>query len=159
MRLANVIGIVLSVTGFVVAFHYVELVWSSFWSSWDLDTNTEEFDASHLGVFDVSTEATLVLLLFSAYFVFLFIGNLLRVKTITSKVLAIIGLSLTGILIIILVFTLFGLFDLSIIDTGPIWWIFAPIALAFSIVLLVQTYVAAKRPRTMLHADTIDDMI
>jgi hypothetical protein len=158
MRLQNVFGIVASVASFILAFHYVDLSWRSFWISWDFDGHAKEIDLSHLGLFDVQIEATIVMLIFAGYFVYLFVGNMMQVKTTTSKVLTILGISLTGVVVVVHVFGLFG-FGPSFLDAGPLWFVFAPIALAFSIVLLVQTYVAEKHRHKFNHTETIDDLI
>ena len=159
MRAINIIGIVASVAAFLVAIYYIEETSSARWRSYDFYWDYDN-DYSYTGpsAADVTIEGGLFSLLFTLYFVMVNIVNLIKIKTMTTKVLSIIGISLNGILLIVnlvsIVFSHDAHYDES---TGPAWILFSPIILGFSIVYLVQS---VKWPKpVMVSQKTLDDII
>lgn len=142
------IGIVFSVVFFCVAAYYIEEVSTAesiaFVSSMSRYGGYDAFDASYAtmleeGAAGFTMEAGTISLFFFGYFLFTDLMGLLRVKTRTMRVLAIIGLSLGAVFLVWDCMMLTSPRALGFDEVGPGFLLYALIALAFSIVGLVQS--------------------
>jgi hypothetical protein len=143
-RALFIVGIVFAVVFMVVTGYYAEEVQSARWYDYDFydygysDYNYSSY-SSHNSADDLTVEAGLWSLFFILAFTTIHILGLIKVKTKTMKVFAILGICFCGI---------FLLWDaLMVIDPGaidfdevaPAWILFCLIMLAFTIVGLVQS--------------------
>lgn len=144
-RAINIIGIVLSVVLIVVSAYYVDSASSSWW---------REYGPSRA---DWTIEGGLITLLFILFFVAMNLINLISVKTMTSKVMSIIGLSLTGIALFFNVIMLLEPRSASYDEVGILFFLYAFIALAFAIVGLVQAVIYLKRGHQQKQG--LDEMV
>ena len=162
MKAINIIGIPATVVVFILSFYYMEETRSARWAYWDYmypyDGSTPSYGFYGQSPEALTREGGLVLLLFTLFFIWVNIGNLVKVKTMTTKVLSIIGMSLNGIVFIVNALMIAFAHDMNLDEsTGPLWIIFAPIMLAFSIVYLVQS---TRKPGVhKSRNDTLDDII
>lgn len=114
---------------------------------------------------DLTVEAALWSLVFVLFFVAMNLLGLIKVKTKTSKVLSIIGLSFSAIIL----FWNFGLLTspgaMSFDEVSPAWVFYSLMMLAFAIIGLVQSIRYVKRiqdaltvgaPLTMENKDLLD---
>ena len=157
MKAVNIIGIVLAPALFAVSIYYINECLYAYWSNWDYgwDNDYTYYGPSRA---DVTIEGSLVSLLFTLFYVFLNIFNLVKVKTTTSKVMSIIGMSLTGILLLINLLMLVEPGSSSYDEAGVSFAVFSFIMLAFTIVFLVQANIAGRKGSVALNPDTIDDV-
>lgn len=159
MKAVNIIAIVASIAAFILAIYYMEEVYSVRWRYWDsLDYGSPWYQPYYGPTpSEVTFQGALVMMLITLFIVFVNIGNMVKVKTITSKVLSIIGLSLVGIVFFVNLATLAMPGDMYFTDgLGPIYFIFSPISLAFAIVFVVQSF---RKPKgTTKNQQTIDDI-
>lgn len=157
MKAVNIIGIVLAIAVIPVSIYYVELTSTARWASWDFFNEYSSYNGPSAG--EVSSEAASVCLLFGLFFIYQCISNMVKVKTMTTKVMSIISLSLIGLAFLFnLVFILSGggtTFD----EGGQIWMIAGVIMLAFSIVFLVQAIQFAGAGQPIQNSDVIDDIV
>lgn len=141
MKAMNIIGIVLTVVLGVVTAYYVDEVssayWDSFFSSLDYGSDYGFYDYGR-SPGDLTFEAGLFMMLFILFYSALYISNIVKVKTTTTKVLTIIGMSLTFIMLLWDVLMLISPRGISFHEVGPVYIIWGVINLAFCIVLLVQ---------------------
>ncbi len=159
MKAINILGIILSIAVFIVCFHYSEETRQARWASWDYyypDVSNSAYYGPSPD--QVTREGGLVAMAFTLFFVMSNISNLMRVKTITTKVLSIIGLSLTGIVFIVNLLMIVMAHDMHFDEsTGAMWLLLSPVMLAFSIVFFVQTVLKKSGPST--NQNTLDDII
>lgn len=87
----------------------------------------------------LTTEVGLLSLLFFSFFLTVFLFSLLRIKTRTSKIFSIIGLSLTGIFLIWNIAMLISPSSMSFDEVGGGWIFYGVIMLTSTIVGLVQS--------------------
>ena len=139
MRAFYIIGIVLSVVFVFVSAYFIEEVSYERYSSYAYNSY---YDYSTSYSYHSSGESTfmagLISLVFFFYFTTVYIVGLVRIKRTTNKVLSIIGLSLTGILILWNLLMMVEPSSLSFDEIGPVWILFCFPTLAFMIVGLVQ---------------------
>lgn len=150
MKALNIIGIVFSVLLIGVAGYYIDEVSSARYLSYYSDYSYGSSSSS------ITEEGGVTTMIFFLFFVFLFIMNMVKVKTTSSKVFSIIGLSLT-----VLAMAWDGLMisspsHISYDEVGPAWIIYGLITLAFTIVHLVQS-VKYGRKLKQPQSDTILD--
>lgn len=148
-RAFNIIGIVLS---FVLAFVTIYYATEASMAWWD------DYGPSRKELTVEGGSISLVLILF---FVALNIINLVAVKTMTSKVMGIIGISLTGIILLLNVLMLIEPRNISIDEMGIATFFYCFIALAWSIVGLVQAVIYLKRGKQQkeeFNEMVIDDL-
>ena len=84
--------------------------------------------------------------------------NLVKVKTATSKVLSIIGLSITVLAIAWDGLMISSPSHISYDEVGPAWIVYGLIALAFAIVHLVQSVKYGKKKKQNSNDMVIDDL-
>lgn len=156
MRALNIIGLALVFVMLFVIGYYINEVSSVRWSSY-LD-----FDYLYpsSGVGAITTEAVMFMLVFVLFYTASYIANLVKVKTTTSKVMTIIGLSFSFIVLI----TCFGVLAepraMSFDESGGFFILYAIINLAFFIVLLVQSVVVLKRKTNRpSNPEIVDEII
>lgn len=138
-----------------MAIYYIDEVSSARWRSYDW----YDYGPTYYGPSpeELTRQGGLVMLLFTLYMVFTNLSNMIKVKTMTSKVLSIIGISFNGIVFIVNLLMIVVARDMHFDEsTGPMWALFAPIMLAFSIVYLVQ---ASKKAPSQLSEETLDDIL
>ena len=161
MRAFHIIGIVLSVVLFVVCIYYVNETSYARWGEWD----AEYFNDTGYG-YDYYTgpsSASLTQMaagistLLTGFFLASYILSLIKIKTMTSKVLSIIGLCLGGITFLFGLAVMAEPSGMTYDESGAMWAIFSVIALAFSIVLLVQAVIASKKETETFDDTVIDD--
>ena len=157
MRGLNIIGIILSIALFPIVVYYASEVSTARWRSWSV----WDADYSYVGpsAADLTMEGAMFLLVITLFMVFQNIFNIVKVKTITAKVMGIIGVSLIG---LALLFNLLMLSEPNGIsfDEGGILWIFVGLLmLAFSIVFLVQSVNYHKKKKLNTNSEVIDDDI
>ncbi len=136
-----IIGIVFSVLFIFISGYYAELVSNA---RLDYLFSSYSFDGySSYGTGDsyssLTSEAALWALLFILYFVAMNLVGLIKVKTKTSKVLSIIGLSFGGIIMFWNFAVMLSPGAMSFDEVAPAWIFFGLMMLAFSIILLVQS--------------------
>lgn len=147
-------GIALSVIFMGVIGYYVDSVesarWLSSFSSYGYDSYSSYSSYYSYGL---ASEYTLEGALISVFFILFFITNdllgLLKIKTRTSKVLSIIGLSFGGIFLLVDVMMILSPSSSSFDEGGGGLMFYAMIALAFSIVGLVQSVRYGKQKKAI----------
>lgn len=157
MKTVNIIAIAITVIFVAVIFFYIDKVWSARMADWTLDYDDYLYWDSQRRAPAVTREAGFVTLLFFLFYVFVNISNMVRVKTVTTKVLSIIGISFNGIILIWCGLMISTPTHLSFDEVSGAWFVFAMIMLAFSIVYLVQSL---KKPKSPLSdPEVIDDIL
>lgn len=139
-----IIGIVLAFIFIGVCGYYAEEVSSArfeyLFSSYNYSdysySGYSSYDSSYR---DLTSEAGLWSLLFILFFVAMNLVGLIKVKTKTSKVLSIIGLSFSGILLFWDFAVIASPGAMSFDEVSPAWIFFALTMLAFAIIGLVQS--------------------
>ena len=155
MKAVNIIGIVLSPALFFLSLYYIVASYDAYWASWDY--GYEDYYYYGPSRSEITTEGGLFTLVLTLFFVFLNIFNLVKVKTMTSKVLGIIGICFSGIALIVNLMMLAEPGRASYDETGPTWTILSIIMLAFCIVFLVQSVNGSKKKKVISNSETIDD--
>ena len=154
MKAINIIGICLAVLLIPLCIYYAEETSYARWQSYDWSWN--EFSTPYYGpsAGEVTAMSAGVSLLFVAFFLFQSIMTMTKIKTMTSKVMGIIGISLMGIAFLINLSLLGGA---GTYDKGGLINIFVGlIMIGFSIVFLVQTVNYEKKAATS-SPEMIDD--
>ena len=139
MKAVNIIALVLVIVVFGVIGYYINEVNEAQWAYW---SNYDYNDYNYYSYPDygpVTTEAALAMVPFTLFFIFAYIGNMFKVKTVTTKVFTIIGLSFTLLLVLIHLLVFAEPSSLSFDESGGFFIIYHIINLAFFIVLLVQS--------------------
>ena len=164
MKAFNIIGIVLVIILFLVCGYYIDEVssarWSSFYNSLDYGYgNSYGYYGSSAS--ELTMNAALIMLLFVLFYAGLYIANIVKVKTTTSKVMTIIGMSLTFIMLCWNVLMLMSPSAISFDEVGPVFIIWGIINLAFSIVLLVQSvkFDNRRKKESVAHKEVLDQEI
>lgn len=147
-----IVGIVASVILFAVTVHYASEVdqvrlqelLDSF-SSYDYGYPSYSSTSYASEADDLTMEAGLISLIFFLLFLAIDILGLIKIKTTTTKVLSIIGMSVTGIFILWDFGVLSSPGALSFDEVGIGWLLYCFIMLAFSIVGLIQSVRFEKR--------------
>lgn len=156
MRALNIIGLALVVVMFIIAGYYIEEVSNARWSSY--------FDFDYMNsaprVGSLTIEAVMFMLVFVLFYSAAYIANLVKVKTTTSKVMSIIGLSISFLILLSSFGILSGPNHTSFDESGGIYVLFGIINLAFFIVLLVQSVVVLKRKTNRpSNPEIVDEII
>ncbi len=155
MRALNIIGLVLVFVMFIITGYYISEVSSARWSSYlDFDYL---YTSTRVG--SLTTEAVIIMLVFVLFYTAAYIANLVKVKTTTSKVMAIIGLSFSCLVLLSSFVILSGPNYTSFDESGGIFILYGIINLAFFIVLLVQSVVVLKRKTNRpSNPDIVDEI-
>jgi hypothetical protein len=157
MRGFNIIGIILSIALFPLVVYYAEETSRARWMEWDIwDTGYSYFGPSAA---DLTFEGGLFLLAITLFMVFQNIFNIAKVKTMTAKVLGIIGVSLIGLALLFNLLMLAQPRNISFDEGGILWIPVALLMLAFSIVFLVQSVIYYKRKNKIADSEVLDDEI
>ena len=157
MRGLNIIGIIISILLFPLVIYYIEEVNTARWRSWDIwDTG---FSYTGPSAADLTFEGALFLLGITLFMVFQNIFNIVKVKTMTAKVLGIIGVSLIGLALLYNLLMLAEPRNVSFTEGGPLWLIVGLLMLAFSIVFLVQSVIWHKKKNAKDETEVIDDIV
>lgn len=146
-RAFYIVGIVFSIVFLFVAGYYSEAVdsakWESFYSS--LASSYDDYGYSYNSYSydyradDLTVQAAMWSLFFFLAFIAIDLLGLLKVKTKTMKVFAIIGLSISGIFLLWNFAVMASPGSLSFDEVFPAWMLYCFVMLAFSIVGLVQS--------------------
>ncbi len=138
MKIVNIIGLVLVVVVLAIIGYYInevdEAQWR-YWSSYDYD---DYLNYSYPDYNSITFEAALVMIPFTVFFVLGYIWNIIKVKTVTAKVMSIIGLSFSLLIVLINLLVLVDGGAMSFDESGGFFAVYHVINLAFFIVLLVQ---------------------
>ena len=158
MKAINIIGIVLAIAIVPLSIYYIELTSSARWASWDV-----LFDgySSYSGpsASEVTFEGGSICLLFGLFFVYQCISNMIKIKTMTTKVMSIISLSLVGLAFLINLIFVLAPGEFTFDEGGQMWMIIGVIMLAFSIVFLVQSVQFANKGEAKQNPEVIDDIV
>jgi hypothetical protein len=146
MRALYIIGIVLSVVFMFVSGFMIEEVSNERYDYYMYDYST---NYSYAPSGESTFIAGLFSLLFFVYFITVYIAGLVKIKRTTNKVLSIIGLSLTGILLLWNLLMMAEPTSLSFDEIGPVWILYCLPTLAFMIVGLVQAIRSMKPAQSM----------
>jgi hypothetical protein len=141
-----IVGIVFSVIFLIITGYYSEEVssakWSSFYSNmydYDyLDYGYSSYDSSY-EYKDLTVAAALWSLFFFLCFIAIDLLGMIKIKTKTTKVLSIIGLSFSGIFLLWNFAVMASPGSLSFDEVSPAWGFYCMLMLAFTIVGLVQS--------------------
>ncbi|MDX2359822.1 MAG: hypothetical protein QNK23_03380 [Crocinitomicaceae bacterium] len=137
-----IIGIVFSVLFISVAAYYMNVVWDARWDyiygDYDWMGGYDEYTSPDR-YRSLSLVACLWSMLFFLSFLAIDIMGLIKIKTMTTKVLSIIGISITGICFMFNLVVMSSEGGISYDEIAPAWFIYCLIMLAFSIVGLVQS--------------------
>ena len=155
MRALNIIGLALVFVMFIITGYYISEVSSARWSSYlDFDYL---YTSTRVG--SLTTEAVMIMLVFVLFYTAAYVANLVKVKTTTSKVMAIIGLSFSCIALLSSFVILSGPNHTSFDESGGIFILYGIINLAFFIVHLVQSVVVLKRKTNRpSNPDIVDEI-
>ncbi len=141
MRALYIVGIVLSVVFVFASVYMIAEVRSERFNQMYYSS----YDWSYSSSGDTTLMAGLISLFFFLYFITVYIAGLIKIKGATTKVISIIGLSLTGILLLWNLLMMVEPTSLSFDEIGPVWVLFCLPTLAFMIVGLVQAVQSIKR--------------
>lgn len=166
MRALYIIGIVLSVGLIVTTIAYTEEYSSVYYSSYDYGYNSYDsygsyggYDDSYYQKAEITFEWAVVSLFFFLYFIAVDILGLVNIKRTTTKVLGIIGLCLSGIMILWSLGVMSSPSSISINEVGPVWALYGLVFLAFSIVGLVQAVKNLKKEPVSGADQVLDEML
>lgn len=145
-----IIGIVLSVTFLFITGYYAAEVSSAriaslFSNSYDFDdlySSITGYDGTYK---ELTVEAALWSIVFFLAFLFIDIMGLVKVKTMTAKVLSIIAIAVTGIFLLWDLGVMSSPGSMSFDEVSPAWAFYCFMVLAFSIVGLIQSVRFEKR--------------
>ena len=141
-----IVGIVFSVIFLGITVYYADEVSSArfdaIWDSYSYDYGYDSYSYGYSS-YDEADDLTESAALWSVFFILAFIAidllGLIKVKTRTTKVLSIIGLSFSGIFL----FWSFGVMSspgsMSFDEVAPGWLFYCMVMLAFGIIGLVQS--------------------
>ena len=152
-----IVGIVFSVILLIVTAYYAEEVSDarydylfSSYSSYDYNSYSS-YDSSS-GYSDLTVEAGLWSLFFFASFTAILLIGLIKIKTTTTKVLSIIGLSLTGIYLLWDFAVIASPGAMSFDEIAPAWILYCFSLLAFTIIGLIQSVKYQRRAISVVLA-------
>ncbi|PIV58428.1 MAG: hypothetical protein COS14_09660 [Bacteroidetes bacterium CG02_land_8_20_14_3_00_31_25] len=146
MRVFYLIAITLTIGFFVADFYYAEEVSHARYSSYDSMYNSSDPYGSGYNSYDYSkdddltVEAGFVTMGFFLMCVVLYILSLVKIKTTTMKVFSIIGLSLTGIMILWDGVMIASPSGISFNEVVPGWIFFGVAMLAFMIIGTIHAF-------------------
>ncbi|OFX28356.1 MAG: hypothetical protein A2X08_10785 [Bacteroidetes bacterium GWA2_32_17] len=146
MRVFYLIAITLTIGFFVADFYYAEEVSHARYSSYDSMYNSSDPYGSGYNSYDYSkdddltVEAGFVTMGFFLMCVVLYILSLVKIKTTTMKVFSIIGLSLTGIMILWDGVMIASPSGISFNEVVPGWIFFGVVMLAFMIIGTIHAF-------------------
>lgn len=154
MKALNIIGLVLVIVLFFVTGYYINETSSARWSDYSHDSYDFLFSGRAV---DLTMEAATIMLLFMFFYIGAMIANLVKVKTTTTKVMSIIGLSFSLIVLLINLVVLAEPSNLSFDESGGFFLIYGVICLAFIIIFLVQSVNYDKRSKSKPNSQVLDN--
>jgi len=145
MRGFYITGIVLAAILFLFTIYYAEETRHARWRAYDYNYNSyNSYGGYNYSSYSNDKEYTIEAGLISAFFFLFFIAleilTLIKLKTTTMKVLSIIGISITGIMILWDLLMLVDPGGISFNEVSEGWIIFAMIQTAFCIVGTVHAF-------------------
>ena len=149
MRILSIIAIVASLILTVESGVFVGMVDSSrsaasyaMMSDYSSESSygSSDFDMYHAEAAGETTMAGIVSLVILLFLESVFVLSLIKIKTKTMKILSIIGMSLTGILTVVLLGPITSPGGASWDEVGPIYILFGIVALAFSIIGTIHSF-------------------
>jgi hypothetical protein len=152
-----IVGIVFSIAFLMVTAYYSSAVDDARWEDYDLY-------ASGYGLYTydnasaLTEEAALISIPFFLLFIATDLLGLVKVKTKTTRAMSIIGLSISGILLLLDLFMMAESGNASFDEVGPVFGLYALVVLAFSIVGLIQSirFQQRKKPVGITSDDLLD---
>ena len=148
MRAFYLTLLVLTIVFAGVEIFYAEEVQSARWSSYDYNSydsyGSSSYDSyQYSNVDDEKTmEAGFITMAFFLIYIVVFILSLIKIKKTTMKVFSIIGLSLTGIMVLWDGLMIASPSSVSFDEVAPGWVLFQVVMLAFMIIGTVQAFKA-----------------
>lgn len=163
MKALYIIGIVLSIGLISTTIYYTEeyssVYYSSYYNSYDSYDYYGGYDDSSYKRAEITFEWAVVSMFFFLYFIALDILGIAKIKRTTTKVLAIIGLSLSGLMLLWDFAVMSSPRGISINEVGPVWAIYSIIFLAFSIVGLVQAVKFSNQKVAPVRDKVLDELL
>lgn len=158
-KVLYIIGIVLAVVFFILSGYYSGEVsdarFDALFSSYDYSYSSYSSYSYNGSASDITVEAGVWSLVFILFFIAMNLVGLIKVKTKTSKVLTIIGLSFSGILLFWDFAMIASPGSISFDEVSPAWVFFILMMLAFSIVGLVQSIRFSKKELRMKTSSSV----
>ncbi|MFT4602120.1 MAG: hypothetical protein ACI857_002306 [Arenicella sp.] len=154
MKTINIIGICLAVILMPLCIYFVEETSTARWASWDYDWGYGGSSYYGPSAGELTAQGGGISILIVGFFIYACIMNMVKIKTTTSKVMSIIGLSLMGIGFLVNLSLVAGA---GTYDEGGLINIFVGLVMiAFSIVFLVQS-VNFEKKALAGNKEIIDD--
>lgn len=150
-------GIVLSIVFIAIGTYYADEVLSA--KYWDLFSYSDyDFGYGSSSRYkDLTIEGGLWSLFFFLFFIASDLLGLIKIKTTTSKVLSIIGLSISGILLLWNFVMMFSDGGITYDEVFPAYIFYCVMMLAFSIVGLVQSVRYAKKIKSGSKGSVVEN--
>jgi hypothetical protein len=148
MRAFYLTALVLTLVFAGLTFFYAEEVSSARWSNYNYNSY-DSYGSSSYDSYQYSNEddektmeAGFVTMVFFVFYIVLFLLSLIKIKKTTMKVFSIIGLSLTGIMVLWDGLMIASPSSVSFDEVAPGWLIFGVVMLAFTIIGTIQSFKA-----------------
>lgn len=159
MRAFYIIGIILSVVFVIVTGYFLEEYQSARWSYYDYTYGSSGNDTMYYKMREITFTWAVVSLFFFLYYIAVDIVGLIKIKRATTKVLSIIGLSISGIMLAWNFLVMSSPSGISVDEVGGAWVLYAFMYLAFSIVGLVQAVKWRNRNKVKVNDQILDDLL
>lgn len=161
MRAFYILGIIFSILLIIVTGYFIAEYQSARYSyySYDYSYNSYGSDSSYYEMREVTSNWAITTLFFFLYYIAVDILGLVKIKRTTTKVLSIIGLSLSGIMLFWDLLVISSPGGISVDEVGGVWVLYALIYLAFSIVGLVQAVKWKNRNKLNSNDKVLDDLL
>lgn len=159
MRAFYIIGIVLSVAFIFVTGYFIEEYQSARWSYYDYSYGSSGYNSSYYRANEVTFNWAVVSVFFFLYFIAVDIIGLVKIKRTTTKVLAIIGLSISGLMLAWNFLVMSSPSHISVDEVAGAWMLYSLLYLAFSIVGLVQAVKWKNRNIANANEQVLDDLL
>ncbi|MDB4515984.1 hypothetical protein N9089_00125 [Crocinitomicaceae bacterium] len=151
-------GIVLSLILFILSVYYISEINDARYQEF-FDMMQSDYNYGYYGLSTVASDLTMEIASISLVFFLFYIASdllgLIKIKTTTTKVFSIIGLSITFIFLLWDFAVLSSPSAMSFDEVGIAWLLYAIIMLAFSIVGLVQS-IRFGKGSSQLRSDVLD---
>ena len=158
-KVLYIIGIVLAVVFFILSGYYSGEVsdarFDALFSSYDYSYSSYSSYSYNGSASDITVEAGVWSLVFILFFIAMNLVGLIKVKTKTSKVLTIIGLSFSGILLFWNFAMIASPGSISFDEVSPAWVFYILMILAFAIIGLVQSIRFSKKMMNAVPSSSV----
>lgn len=158
-KVLYIIGIVLAVVFFILSGYYSGEVsdarFDALFSSYDYSYSSYSSYSYNGSASDITVEAGVWSLVFILFFIAMNLVGLIKVKTKTSKVLTIIGLSFSGILLFWNFAMIASPGSISFDEVSPAWVFYILMILAFAIIGLVQSIRFSKKMMNVVPSSSV----